>query len=85
MYRLKPKLAVYLVTGRRAYREHNPGETFEANLEEDVVERAVRHGTIRVLDPSPVAIKPGSWRPPRHWETRRATDAPNRGVSFEGS
>ena len=46
----------YLVTGPYPYREHKPGETFEANLDPDVEERAVRKGAIRVLESSRVQL-----------------------------
>lgn len=48
----------YLVTGRFKYRGHAPGEEFEANLDPDVEERAVRKGTIRVLDRKRTRLEP---------------------------
>jgi hypothetical protein len=60
----RPHLSVYRVTGPLRYREHSPGDVFEAVLEPDVEKRAVALGAIRVIDSTPPRIKPGSWTLP---------------------
>lgn len=64
-------MSVYRVTGRWRYREHAPGETFEATLEPDAERRAVTHGVIEVIEHSHPGIRPGSYFLPRGWETRQ--------------
>ena len=59
----------YLVTGRRQYRWHKPGTTFEANLDPDAERRAIERGSIRVLEVVQTTLKRGSYRLP---------DVPNR-------
>jgi hypothetical protein len=61
-------MSVYRVRGPLRYREHEPGETFEAVLEPDVEERALRHGTIEVLERSDPGIQPGSVTLPDGWQ-----------------
>lgn len=58
-------MAVYEVTGKLRYREHNPGDTFIADLAADVEARAVALGAIRVIDRTPTRIEPGSWKLPQ--------------------
>ena len=60
-------MTIYLVTGPRRYRDHDPGDRFEADLERDVEDRAVRVGAIRVLSRQRTTITPGSFRPPAGW------------------
>jgi len=58
----------YLVTGNWRYREHHPGEEFIANLDEDVEERAVRVGAIKVLERTDTKLDPERATPPKDWE-----------------
>ena len=62
-------MTLYLVAGRRAYREHAPGETFEASLEQAAETRAVERGDIEILERSTPTLQPGSYRLPRGWAT----------------
>lgn len=62
-------MSVYLVTGSRAYREHKPGETFEADLAADVEARAVALGAITLLHRSRTRIQPDTWSLPVGWST----------------
>lgn len=55
----------YLVTGQRAYREHEPGEEFDATLDRDQEQRAVARGSIRVVRRAAIALDPNSVRPPK--------------------
>jgi hypothetical protein len=41
---------LWLVSGRRAYRGHQPGEEFEASLAQTVAGRAVLRGDIKLLE-----------------------------------
>ncbi len=64
-------MTVYLVTGPVAYREHQPGLTFEADLPVNEEARALARGNVEIIDPSLPAIRPGSWTLPDGWpETR---------------
>jgi hypothetical protein len=56
----------YLVTGSRRYRGHEPGTTFEAQLERNAEARAIQRGDIRLLrtvEPElpPGAVLPDNW------------------------
>lgn len=59
---------VYLVTGRRQYRGHDPGTTFEALLDTAAEQRAVARRDIRLLrriKPTvPDGYRLGDWPPP---------------------
>ncbi len=65
-------MSVYLVKGPLAYREHKPGETFEAELAADVEERALRRGTIVLVERRRTSLQPGSWRLPHGWPSDNA-------------
>jgi hypothetical protein len=43
------RYGVYLVTGKRRYRGHEPGTTFEAALERGAEWRAIDRGDIRLI------------------------------------
>ncbi len=60
-------MTVYQVTGRRNYREHRPGETFEAVIEPHIEEIALRFGSIKILESSTPSIRPGSASVPEGW------------------
>jgi hypothetical protein len=51
---------VYLVTGKREYRGHAPGTTFEASLDPGVEHRAVTRGDITLLRRATPDLIPGS-------------------------
>jgi len=70
--RLQTKL--YLVTGQRKYRWHDPGTTFEARLDPDAERRAIERGSIRVLEVVQPGLKNGSYALPEDWP-RTAADA----------
>lgn len=79
-------MTVYLVTGRHRYREHDPGTTFETELEPDVEARAIAIGAIEVLARTTTALRPGSWTLPPGWHiTRPNTEAPEGASLIEGS
>jgi len=58
---------LYRVIGKWAYREHQPGETFVADLEPDVEARAVKVGAIEVLARTVTRLDPTKATPPRGW------------------
>lgn len=58
-------MTVYRVTGRAEYRGHKPGETFEASLDRLMEHRAIRRGSIEVVDRTEPRLVPGSYRLPR--------------------
>lgn len=58
-------MSVYKVTGRTAYRGHQPGATFEATLEQRAEARALTRGSIEIVEHSTPALKPGSYTLPR--------------------
>lgn len=77
-------MSLYRVLGPCRYREHDVGETFEADLEPDAEQRAVRIGTIEVLHRRPSGIRPGSYRLPSRNES--ALEEPRSGaLTLKGS
>jgi hypothetical protein len=57
----------YRVTGKRQYRGHDPGTTFEANLDVGPEQRAIARGDIRIIRRVTPGIQPGSVRSPDGW------------------
>jgi hypothetical protein len=55
----------YLVTGKRKYRWHDPGTTFEAQLDPDAERRAIERGSIRVLEV--IEVQVGRYELPEDW------------------
>lgn len=53
----------YEVVGRRAYRDHAPGEVFEARLDRAAARRAIDRGDIRLLRVVEPEVQPGWWLP----------------------
>jgi hypothetical protein len=75
----------YLVTGKRRYRDHEPGCTFEAKLDPDAERRAIERGSIRVLTVVSPDLENGSYVLPEDWSqdaadagTTRAADGVSR-------
>lgn len=64
-------VALYVVTGKLRYREHNPGDPFIAELDPEVEARALAAGAIRVIDRTPTRIEPGSWTLPKERSSER--------------
>lgn len=60
-------MTLYLVVGPRRYRDHPPGETFEADLPTDVEARAIGRGSITVVKRSTPSLQPGSFQAPPGW------------------
>lgn len=58
---------IYRVTGRRSYRGHQPGDTFEARLEPEAEYRAVKRGDIALLERVEVTLLRGSFGLPHDW------------------
>ncbi len=57
----------YLVTGKRQYRWHKPGATFEAQLDPLAEQRAIERGSIRVLEVVKPGLVYGSYALPDDW------------------
>lgn len=57
------------MTGKWSYRDHPPGSTFEAVIEQAAEERAVARGDIRVLERGTPQIRPGSFVLPVGWQS----------------
>jgi hypothetical protein len=72
----------YLVTGLRPYRGHEPGTTFEAQLDRNAEARAIRRGDIRLLRWVEPDIPPGAAVLPDGW-TAAHNEAPE-GASVVG-
>lgn len=64
-------MSVYRVIGRRTFREHHPGDTFEAALKPDQEQRAIKWGLIELVESSIPSIRPGSVTVPEGWLTAR--------------
>ena len=71
---------VYRVTGRRQYRGHDPGTTFEAALDRAAEQRAVARGDIELLERVTPDLTPGSFVLSDKWppggRDKQATEAP---------
>lgn len=78
-------MSVYKVIGAHDYREHKPGETFEARIDPAAERRAVARGNIVVLDSSPTRLRPGSYQLPDGWHTALNNGAAEAALSIEGS
>lgn len=61
------RYGVYLVTGRRHYRGHEPGTVFEAQLDRAAEWRALERGDIRLIRRVTPAVQPGSYTFPAGW------------------
>ncbi len=59
------ELGRYRVTGKRAYRHHQPGQEFEARLDRAAEARAIARGSIELLSVIPDDLIPGSYRLPQ--------------------
>ena len=57
-------MSKYRVVGASSYRGHEPGEVFEATLERAVEFRAVRRGSIVLVERGQVSLVEGSYRLP---------------------
>lgn len=76
---------VYKVSGRRAYRGHEPGDIFEAQLDRNAERRAITRGDIRLLELVVPGLPP-DYELPRGWLqplSRPAIEAP-KGASLFG-
>ncbi len=72
----------YLVTGKRKYRWHNPGTTFEARLDPLAEQRALERGSIRILEQIVQRdIEIGSYHLPQDWPPNVADERIIRGAS----
>jgi hypothetical protein len=58
---------VYQVTGKRQYRGHEPGTTFEAILDPGAERRAIVRGDIKLIRHITPGLAPGSYRLPPDW------------------
>lgn len=67
-------MSKYRVTGTRAYREQQPGSTFEATLDPDAEARALRRGDIELIERSQTGLRPGSYRLPDRWPLLQPVD-----------
>lgn len=77
--------SLYLVTGRRRYRNHRPGDKFEARLDPDAERRAVERGDIKVLKRIEITLVEGSYALPRDWPPSEADDKETpQGVPTQG-
>lgn len=74
---------VYRVTGKRRYRGHERGTTFEARLDRNAERRAIDRGDIVFVRRVIPSLEPGSYRLPLGWGEDTTTEAPE-GVSFMG-
>lgn len=72
----------YLVTGKREYRGHAPGTTFEALLAAGPEGRAIARGDIRLLRRVRPALVPDSYRIHPSWT--RESSTPHTIESVEG-
>lgn len=58
---------LYLVSGSRVFRGHEPGATFEATLDIHAERRALMRGDIRLVERTTPSLIPGSYLLPDGW------------------
>lgn len=63
----------YRVTGSRAYRGHAPGSVFDAVMPASVEARAVRRGSVELVERITPALQEGSYELPSGWLDELAT------------
>ncbi len=71
----------YLVTGKRKYRWHDPGTTFEAILDPDAEARAIERGSIQVVEVVQPELENGSYALPEDWPQEAADARQTRAAS----
>lgn len=54
----------YRVIGTRCYREHRPGDLFEAQLDPGAEARAIGRGDIELVERIKFTVQPGSYELP---------------------
>jgi hypothetical protein len=59
------KGGIYRVSGTRRYREHQPGDLFEATLDPGAEARAIGRGDIELVERIQFTVRPGSYKLPR--------------------
>jgi len=80
--------ARYRVIGKSAYRGHEPGTEFIARLERVAEGRALRRGSIELLERFLPSLEPGSYSLPEGWlcqPNEQANRPAKAGLSIEGS
>lgn len=70
----QPTHGEYVVSGRRVYRGHPPGERFTADLDRSAEQRAIYRGDIKLLRRTAPGLAAGSYRLPAGWDAHRAAD-----------
>jgi hypothetical protein len=68
---LAAPIGIYRVAGSRAYRGHEPGTEFGARLEPLAEARAIRRGSIELVDRMTPELERGSFSLPREWQTTK--------------
>ncbi len=58
---------IYKVVGRTEYRGHKPGETFVARLDMNAAARAIKRGSIALVDQVDPSLDPGRLVLPKGW------------------
>lgn len=76
---MTPGYSLYEVTGRRAYRGHEPGTFFEAEIPPGPESRAINRGDIRLVERFVPELQPGSYRLPLGWSPVEKTASLERG------
>lgn len=66
---MKQPIGKYRVSGKSAYRGHEPGVTFVARLDVNSARRALQRGDIELLELVTDRLEPGSYRLPKGWLT----------------
>ncbi len=76
---------VYLVTGHRQYRGHDPGDQFEARLDPLAEQRAIQRGAIRLLERIIPTLPEGDYRLPDDWPPAGADTQQTKGAERRSS
>lgn len=68
------KTGEYEVTGKREYRGHKPGQTFEARLDRGAEHRAIQRGDIRLVRIITPEVQPDSYTLPDGWLSKHGEE-----------
>ena len=80
-------MSLYRVVGPLRYLDHDIGEMFETDLDPEQEQRALRAGTIVVVERARTGLRAGSWDLPDRWRQRNNQEhmtAPEGAVSMKG-
>ena len=68
------KMGEYRVVGKREYRGHKPGQTFQRNIPAAAAQRAIDRGDIVLVRTITPELQHGSWCLPDGWVAKQGKE-----------